>query len=69
MNKKKQIKSFFYVIRNRDKREKELNDFLSQDNIIIDEIFQSSGTNSVYKEKPEYLDVGVIITIVYHYKK
>lgn len=60
------IKTFFFMIRNQEKREKELNDFISRDNIVIDQILQSASTGSVYEESPKYLDIGAVITIVYH---
>ena len=66
MKNKTKIKTFFYMIRNQEKREEEMNNFISQDNIVIDQILQSSTTGSVYNDKPEYLDCGVVITIVYH---
>lgn len=66
MTTKKQVKTFFYAIRNKEKREKEMNDFLSQDGIVVDQILQSSVSTSVKTETPEYMDGGVIITIVYH---
>ncbi len=66
MENKTKIKTFFYMIRNQEEREKELNDFLSQKNIVVDQILQSSSTGSVFKENPSYLDIGAIITVVYH---
>lgn len=64
-----QIKTFFYARRNQDEREKELNDFLAQDSIVVETILQSAVTTSVKEDKPEYLDGGVVITVVFHYKK
>jgi hypothetical protein len=66
MKNKKQIKTFFYMIMNREEREKEMNDFLKREDVVIDNILQSSTTGSVYKDNPAYLDCGVVITIVYH---
>ncbi|GEM_PF-4509318 len=70
MNKKSinKIKTFFYMHNNQPRREKELNDFLAQDNIEVIQILQSSATGSIFEDKPQYLDVGVVITIVYNEK-
>lgn len=65
-SKNTKIKTFFYMIRNQEEREKEMNDFLAQDGIVVDKILQSTGSGSVRKEDPQYLDVGVVITIIYH---
>jgi len=54
------------MIRNQEEREKELNDFLSQKNIVVNQILQSSSTGSVFKDNPAYLDIGAVITVVYH---
>lgn len=66
MKNKTKIKTFFYMIRNQEEREKELNDFLSKDSIVVEQILQSSATGSVFKDNPNYLDMGVIITVIYH---
>ncbi|MEK7553239.1 MAG: hypothetical protein AAB504_00915 [Patescibacteria group bacterium] len=66
MKNKTKIKTFFYMIQNQEKREKELNDFLSQNGIVVEQILQSAATGSVKIKNPQYLDAGVIITIVYH---
>ena len=66
MGDKPKIKTFFYMIRNQEEREKELNDFLSQKNIVVNQILQSSSTGSVFKDNPAYLDIGAVITVVYH---
>ncbi len=67
MDKKVRVKTFFYARRNQDDREKELNNFLAQENIVVDNILQSAVSTSVKEESPQYLDGGVVITIVYHH--
>lgn len=63
---KMKIKTFFYMGKNQGRREKELNNFLAQDNIVVDQVLQSSATGSVFEDQPSYLDIGAVITIVYH---
>jgi len=66
MENKTRIKTFFYMVGNQEKREKEMNDFLSRDDIVVDQVLQSAASGSVKTDNPQYLDGGVIITIVYH---
>ena len=67
-SKNTKIKTFFYMIRNQEEREKEMNDFLAQEGIVVDKILQSAGSGSVRKDDPQYTDVGAVITIIYHDK-
>jgi hypothetical protein len=64
----KRVKSFFYTNQNKEIREKEMNDFLSNKKIIVDKILQSSTMTTIdfcdSKDK-RFLDSVVVITIIY----
>jgi hypothetical protein len=63
------VRTFFYGLQTQKSEEDELNKFLAEKDIVVKKIFQSAASCSSALDKPDLIDVGVAITIVYQKKK